>query len=57
MGKVVTAVLLLTVVSLLVLRRYRLVLRRPVGSRAPDTPEAASEERRTAEPTSAGGAR
>jgi simple sugar transport system permease protein len=57
MGKVVTAVLLLTVVSLLVLRRYRLVLRRPRPSRSPDRPIAPDDDRRAVEPTSAGGAR
>jgi general nucleoside transport system permease protein len=57
MGKVVTAVLLLTVVSLLVLRRYRLVLRRPRASRAPAPPTASDDDRRAVEPTSAGGAR
>jgi simple sugar transport system permease protein len=57
MGKVVTAVLLLTVVSLLMLRRYRLVLRRPRVSRAPAPPTAPGDDRRAVEPTSAGGAR
>jgi simple sugar transport system permease protein len=57
MGKVVTAVLLLTVVSLLMLRRYRLVLRRPRASRAPAPPTAPGDDRRAVEPTSAGGAR
>jgi simple sugar transport system permease protein len=57
MGKVVTAVLLLTVVSLLMLRRYRLVLRRPRASRAPAPPIAPGDDRRAVEPTSAGGAR
>jgi simple sugar transport system permease protein len=57
MGKVVTAVLLLTVVSLLVLRRYRLVLRRPRTARPPGSPTAPDDDRRATETTPAGGAR
>ncbi len=57
MGKVVTAVLLLSVVSLLVLRRYRLVLRRPGRPRATPATTPPADGTRTAEPTSAGGAR
>jgi simple sugar transport system permease protein len=57
MGKVVTAVLLLTVVSLLVLRRYRLVLRRPGRGRTAPTTTPPADGSRTAETTSAGGAR
>jgi len=55
MGKVVTAVLLLTVVSLLVLRRYRIVLRHP--SKAPTAPTAPDGDQRAAAPISAGGGR
>jgi simple sugar transport system permease protein len=57
MGKVVTAVLLLTVVSLLVLRRYKLVVGRPGAPRTPRATAPTADEQRTAEPTSAGGAR